>query len=105
MGDQAHPIEPERVEHGEQVVGQRLLVVGAGRRVGPAEAAQVDHHQAGVGREQGHHVAPHPPVLRPAVHEHERVAGARLGDVEAQPASHDRAVRDAVELGEVHQTE
>ena len=103
MGDQAHPLEPERVEHGEQIVGQRLLVVAPGRRVGPAEPAQVDHHQMGVRREQGHHVAPHPPMLRPAMHEHDRVAGSRLGDVEAQPARRHRAMRDAVELREVHQ--
>ena len=103
MADEAHAPQSERIEDGEDVVGHRLLVVTAGRGVGPAETAQVDHHQLRVRCEQRHQVAPDPPVLRPAVQEHDRLARARLGDVEAQPPRHDRAVRDAVELGEVHQ--
>ena len=49
-------------------------------------------------------MAPHPPVLRPAVHEHDGVAGSRLGDVEAQTAGRDRAVRDAVERRQVQRS-
>src|SRR3712207_9141222 len=67
-----------RSEQGQHVARERLLVVGPGRRLRPAEAAHVgtDHPVAlGEGRDN---VAPQPPVLRPPVQEHERVALAGL---------------------------
>src|SRR3546814_8973077 len=56
-----------------------------------------------VGGEAGDHVAPHEPVLRPAVQEHDRqviaVGRAGLGDMEAHAPCVDAAVRDAFHLG------
>ena len=83
VADQLHPLEPERVEDGEHVVGQVLLLVAVARRVGPAEAAQVERdHPVAVGQRR-HQVAPLVPVLRPAVQaEDDVVAGRPLRRVE-----------------------
>ena len=77
-------------------VGQVLLLVAVARRVGPAEAAQVERqHPVAVGQRR-HQVAPLVPVLRPAVQaEDDVVAGARFGDVEVESARPHRAVADA----------
>jgi hypothetical protein len=37
------------------------------------------------------------------VDEHDGITGAGLGDVEAQPAGIDHAMRDALELRQLHQ--
>ena len=47
------------------------------------------------------HAAPLVPVLRPAVDEQQRLAGAGLGDVHAQPAHLDEAVLDPCDRREV----
>ena len=54
-----------------------LLVVAVGRRVGPAEAAQVGRDHAVVLGERRDLVAPLVPVLRPAVQEQDRVGVGR----------------------------
>ena len=81
----------------EDVAGELLLLVAVRRRIGPAVAAQVEA-DAAVARvdEAREDAAPDPPVLRPAVHEHDRVAalGTRERHVHAQPARVDVAVLD-----------
>ena len=94
-------LDPERVEQGDHVVDEDVGLVGSGRRVGPAEAAQVGHdHPPDVGQPLDD-AAPLVPVLRPAVEQQQRLAGACLGDVHAQAARLDEAVLDARDRWEV----
>lgn len=88
MADQGNAVKPLGVEQAEQVAGERRLGVVAGRRVGPAEAAQVGReHAMGAGQRRDH-APPAPPVLRPAVDEHERRTRAGLGDMQAHSGAH-----------------
>jgi hypothetical protein len=48
--------------------------------------------------ERGELVAPHVPVLRPAVHQQQGRAAAGRGDMEAQPARLDEPVLNAVDV-------
>ena len=57
--------------------------------------AQVRHDQPVAVGEQRHDAVPAVPVLRPAVQQHQRFAGAGLGDVHGQLAHLDGAVGDA----------
>ena len=98
MGDQIDLIEPQLIEQGDDVGGEFGDFVWPGGRLAPAEAAQVgaDHPVAlGQGRD---HLAPDPPVLRPAVEEEERRPLPRFGDVQANPGKVDVAMCDSVDL-------
>src|SRR4051812_33243597 len=64
------------VEQREDVGGEGRLVVVAGRGVGPAPPAQVDGHHAVALGERADELAPRPPVLWPAVQQHQRRGGA-----------------------------
>ena len=88
------PLDPQRVEQRDQVLDEHVGVDRAGGRVGPAEAAQVGHDQAADVAQPLDHPAPLVPVLGPAVDEQQRLAGAGLGDVHAQPAHLDEPVLD-----------
>ena len=101
MAHVAHPVEAERVEQPEQVVGERLLaVIAVRRRVRPAEAAEVGgDHPVTLG-ERGDELAPGPPVLGPAMYEQHGVALAGLGHVQADAAHVHVAVLHSGELGE-----
>jgi hypothetical protein len=93
----------ERVAEADQVVDQRLLAeVLVGRVLRPAEAAQVrgDRAKASLA-ERPEQVAPFVPVLRPAVHEHDRapVLGARDRHVQAQPARAHIAMLHTFDVG------
>jgi hypothetical protein len=63
-------------------------------------AAQVGHHEPVAVGEQRDDVPPDPPVLRPPVQQHERVARARLGDVDGQAADVDPTVGDTGQVGQ-----
>jgi hypothetical protein len=84
--DQADLVEFERVQERDDV-GEQLLAGVSGRRcVGPAGAAQIRaDHPVALG-EPRDDPAPLPPVLRPAVHAHHRLARAGLGVVEPDAA-------------------
>jgi hypothetical protein len=99
VADEVHALDPQRVEHAHDVVGELLLAVAARRRLAPAEAAQVQCEYAVTTGEQRHERAPRPPVLGPAVHEQHgrRGAVAELGDVQARAADIDVVVLDPVE--------
>ena len=106
MADVRHALVAECVAEADQVVDQRLLAeVLVGRVLGPAEAAQVrgDRAKAGLGQ-RPEQVAPLVPVLRPAVHEHDRppVLGTRDRHVHAQPAHAHVAVLDPFYVGHLH---
>jgi len=98
--DEPDPVELERVEQGEEVARELLLGVGGARSVGPTEAAQVGAHHAVVLGEPRDHVPPAVPVLRPAVHQDDRITGARLGNVQAHIPGLDEAVLDTRDAGE-----
>ena len=91
----------ERVEQRDDVLDEDVGLNRAGRCVGPAEAAQVGRDDPARVAEPLDHAAPLVPVLRPAVDEQQRLAGAGLGDVHAQPARFDEAVLDAGDVGDV----
>ena len=95
------PLDPERVEQRDQVVGEDVGVDRAWWRVAPAEAAQVGHDQAADVAQALHHAAPLVPVLGPAVDEQQRLAGSGLGDVHAKAAHLDEPVLDPCDGREV----
>jgi large subunit ribosomal protein L33 len=77
VADQPHALDPERVEQRDRVIGDAPLAeVAVGRPARPAEAAHVPAQHAVLAAEGAHHVAPAPPVLRPAV---QREHGRRVG--------------------------
>jgi hypothetical protein len=79
VADELHAVEVERVEYGEDVGGEVLLVVAEAGRVRPSVAAQVEGDDAvavGEGREL---VAPLVVVLRPAVQEQDGFGVPRAG--------------------------
>jgi hypothetical protein len=94
--------DTELVQDGEHVARELVLLVAAVRHLRPAEAAEVGADHARVRRDEGDHVAPQVPVLRPAVQHHDRRALARQRYVSAQPAGVNEPVlyacyvRDAV---------
>ena len=98
------PFELEGVEQRHGVGGERLGVVAAAGRLGPAEPAQIGHEQAPVRGQQGHLPTPLVPVLRPAVEEEHRRALAGLRKVHAQRpvggADVDEPVLDTVDVRE-----
>ena len=59
VADQRRPLDLERVEQCEQVVGQRLLLVARARRIGPAEPAQVGADHAPALGQRPDQLAPH----------------------------------------------
>ena len=101
VADDVDLLEPERVEQRDQVADEHLRLDRAGRRVGPAEAAQVGHDQpplAGSSATSPRHsyqCCGQPWTSSSGA----PVAG--LGDVHAQPAGVDEAVLDALDVGEV----
>jgi len=96
-------VEVEGVEQGDEIGGVRLLRVRPRRRVAPPEAAQVRAEHAPLLGERGQEPPPRPPVLRPAVHEHQRRAVPGLGDVQTGAVGQDDVAvhdRDALDLRE-----
>ena len=80
VGDQLHRVDAQLVEHGRQIVGHLVLGVARARRRAPARAAQVGtQHPVAVGGQRADQLVPLPPVLREAVHEHDRRAIGRSG--------------------------
>ncbi len=100
VADELDPVELERIEHGEHVVGEILLEVAVARSVGPAEAAEVERDDAVALGERRHQVTPLVPVLRPTVQEQHGIVagGVGFGDVEAQAVGVDPAVGHAVDV-------
>ena len=79
-------------------VGEFPNFVAPGGRVAPAETAQVRaDHPAFVGQRRNH-LAPGPPVLRPAVEQEDRRALPRFGDVQSRAGDLDVAMSHTVEL-------
>jgi hypothetical protein len=95
MADQPDPVKAQRIQQGARVRGEAVRVITCPRCLAPAEAAQVRHQQPVPAASARHHVAPHEPVLRPAVQQQHRLASARFGEVNPDPAGR---------AGHTHQT-
>ena len=95
-------LDPERVEQRDQVVGRTtsgsIGPGGASVQPKPRRSGTIRRRRPGQPLD---HAAPLVPVLRPAVDEQQRLAGAGLGDVHAQPAHLDEAVLDPGDRREV----
>ena len=101
VADEPHALEPHGVQQREQIGCELLLLIPAARSLAPAVPAQVGGDDAEVGRERRDQVAPHPPVLRPAVDEEHRLALSRLGDVQLDRAGPHPPVLDPLQMGHV----
>jgi hypothetical protein len=95
MADQPDPVKAQRIQQGARVRGEAVRVITCPRCLAPAEAAQVRHQEPVPAASARHHVAPHEPVLRPAVQQQHRLASARFGEVNPDPAGR---------AGHIHQT-
>jgi Trypsin-co-occurring domain 1 len=97
VADPGRSLDRQGVEHGEHVRGQLLLFVAIGGRLAPAVTAQVRGDDPEALGKRRDHVAPLPPVLRPAVDEQDggSVLGAGQRDVHPQPAGVHILVPDA----------
>src|SRR4051812_16276536 len=91
--DEQHAWQLERVEQGQDVAREALLLVAAGGRLGPAKAPQVWAKDTVVLGEPWDDVTPGVPMLWPTVEKNERRArGSRSGHVHAQPGRLDNLV-------------
>src|SRR5258708_4386885 len=79
MTNPGHPLYPQHIEKGQQVRGQLLLLISGIRGLGPAMATQIRHDHSKTLDQPWYDATPRPPVLRPAVHQHDRwrVLGSR----------------------------
>jgi hypothetical protein len=96
--DQPHPLDLQSVEQRDLIAGEVVAVIAATRRLAPAEAAKIRNDQAVAVAEPLDHLVPLVPMLGPAVQEQNRVARARLGDVDPQLADVDHPVLDPVHV-------
>ena len=98
VADQLDLVQAQLVEQGDDV-GRRVPRFRSARR-----APRSSRSRAGRGRSPGvrgqrrDHLAPDPPVLRPAVQEQDRRPLPRFGDVQAHAGHVDVAVGDSVDL-------
>ena len=104
--DEAGPLDPQRVEQRDHVLGdRRLAVVAVGRLGRPSEPAQVHGEDVELAVEALDHPPPLVPVLREPVQRDQRRLGlvARVGDVGADAGREVVvAVGDAGQFGRMH---
>jgi hypothetical protein len=74
VADQKNPRKLKRIEQGEYVACQTLIVVAVGGRLRPPESPQIGADDAVALGEARNDVTPHIPVLWPAMKENERRA-------------------------------
>lgn len=103
MTDPRRPLHSQRVEDGQQVRSQLLLLIARCWRLCPAVTPQVRRDHPEAFGEARNDVAPRPPILRPPVNEHDRwgILGAGEREVRAQPTGVDIVVPDADQLGRI----
>lgn len=89
-------VEIERIQQCDNVVHQLFLLVARGRSLRPAEAAQVGTNEGIALRQWRDLIAPHLPVLRPAMQHQQRLTVSRLGQMQIHAVGVDEAMGDAV---------
>jgi hypothetical protein len=95
VGDDVHRAEAERLRQRPQVIGvvpQPARGVHQ-RRLGLAEAAEIHRDPAHAVGQERELLGPDGAAGQVAVHEQDRLAGARLADMALEAAGPDRAVR------------
>jgi hypothetical protein len=98
--DQPGALQAEGVHDGDKISHPTGGVISPGWRVRPAEAAEVRADQTVVVGQPGDDVPPGVPMLREAVEQHDRLAGAGLRQVEADAPRLHEAVLHPLDVGE-----
>ncbi len=96
VADQKHPRKLKRIEQGQHVARQALILVSVGGHLRPPESPQIGADDAVVLGEARNDVAPDIPMLWPAVKENEwRTRFSGSSNVHSQPGGLDDLVIDS----------